>query len=107
MLTRPGEPEFAPAQLGRAFRDAIENRLQFARGTGNQPENSGGCRLVGECHGEPAIGLLGLLEQPRIVQGEHRLIGKGSEQPDHLRGEFADFPAQNDQPAQELLLAGF
>ena len=62
-------PHAAPAQPHRAFDDHVEYRLHVGRRTGDDLEDVGRGRL-------PVEGLFGLVEQPRILDGDDGLIGK-------------------------------
>ena len=80
------------AELCLAKRDGVlqhgfEHRLKIAGRAADNLEHLRGRRLLLQRFGELARALLLRLEQPRVLDGDHRLIGEGLDQLDLLLGE--------------------
>ena len=65
------------AQARRVFRDRVEHRLNVARRARNDAQNLGGGGLLLQGLGEVTIARLQLLEQPYVLDRDHRLVGEG------------------------------
>ena len=61
--------------------------------------------LVGECFGQVAGLRLNLVEQPDVLDGDHRLVGKGRDQFDLLVGEWTHFRARQGNYADRYAFA--
>jgi hypothetical protein len=79
--------EMGPAQVCGARQHGLEHRLQVARRAGDHAQDVRGCRLLFQCLCELARARLQLLEQPRILDGDHSLVGECLEQLDLPFGE--------------------
>src|SRR5262249_47909712 len=73
-----------------AFDDGVEDRLHVRRRTTDDAEYLGRCRLMLQGFAQFCVTLLDLLEQPHILDGDHRLVGKGLNQIDLPFGEWLD-----------------
>ena len=82
---RSGE---AANQLFGAARDGIEHRLHVGRRTRDHLQDVGG-------RGLPLQRLLGLVEQPRVLDGDHGLVGEGLQQLNVMVGERAGLDARD------------
>ena len=81
------EGELAATQPHRAFSDRVEHRLDVSRRARDDPQNIAGRRLVLERLGQFARTRLHLVEQPHVLDRDHRLVGEGGDQLDLLVGE--------------------
>jgi hypothetical protein len=70
------------AQSDGVLGERVENRLQIERGPTDYLEQVAGRSL-------PLERLLRLVEQPRVLDRDHRLVGEGLQQADLLTGEPA------------------
>src|SRR5262245_39390485 len=68
------------AELGRALRHGVENRLHVGRRGGNGAQNGASRRLLLERLGKLAVTRSEFFEQPDILDRDDRLIGKGRHQ---------------------------
>ena len=82
--------------LGEAD-DRVQRRAQLVRHVGEEL----GLVLVGDF--ELAALLLDLVEQPHVLDRDHRLVGEGLEQRDLLLGERPHFHAAKDDDARSCL----
>ncbi len=67
-------------QPGAGSSDRVEHRLRVVRRTADDTQDLGGRRL-------PLQGLLGLVEQPHVLDRDHGLVGKGRHQADLAGGK--------------------
>ena len=67
----------------RPLRNRLEHRLHIVGRTGDHLQDVGG-------RGLPLQRLLRLVEQPHVLDGDHRLVGEGLQQLDLLLGERPD-----------------
>ena len=74
--------EFGPAYRDCLVEDRLEHRLQFAGRTGDDLQNLRGRRLLLQGFGEIVGARLHLVEQPHVLNRDHRLVGKGGDQLD-------------------------
>jgi hypothetical protein len=86
--------EQAVAELNCTLDDRVEHRLHIHRRTADHPEDLARRRLLLQRFGHLRVGLrertvlfLELREQPHVLDGDDRLVGKGLEQCDLLVGE--------------------
>ena len=90
----------ALAQLrARSRHDRVEDRLDVGRRARDDAQDLAGGRLLLERLGE--VGVLGLQlgEQPRVLDGDGRLVGEGLHQRDLAVGERPDLvPVDEDRP---------
>src|SRR5262249_41014213 len=68
--------------------------FELARRTGDHLQHFGSCRLLLQRFGQFARSRLHLVEQPHVLDGDDRLVGKGLEQLDLLIGERPYVSAQ-------------
>ncbi len=80
------------AQLGCAVEDHFEHRLRIGRRAGNHAQDIGRCRL-------PLERVLRLIEQPHVLDGDHRLIGESLQQLDVTVGKGTGFASGDDDRA--------
>ena len=74
------------AQPRRILRDRIQHRLNIRRRAGDDAQDFARRRLLLQR-------FLEFLEQPHVLDGDHRLVGEGFEQLDLRRGEGAHLGA--------------
>src|SRR4030095_346251 len=74
-----------------------QHRLQIRRRSGDHAQDFTRCRLLLQ-------GLLEFLEQPHVLNGDHRLIGKGFKQLNLRRSEGVYLGSTRTQRSNELLL---
>jgi hypothetical protein len=64
--------------------DTVDNAFKYRRGVGHRAtdhlQHFGSCRLLLQRLGEFPRALLLRLEQPRVLNGDHRLVGEGGDQ---------------------------
>src|SRR5262249_15729622 len=87
------ENEFGVAE------DRIERRAQLVAHVGEE------LRLVLACLRKLLALLIDLVEQPRVLDRQHRLIGKRFEEVDRALGEFAGLLAPDYKGADDLIAA--
>ena len=92
LAEQPLEQHFGKAD------DRVERRAQLVRHVREEFR----LVLVGDL--ELAALVLDLAEQPRVLDGDHRLVGEGLEQRDVLVGEAADIVAANEDRADAFAL---
>ncbi|HTO90073.1 MAG TPA: hypothetical protein VMJ70_02980, partial [Candidatus Sulfotelmatobacter sp.] len=86
------------AQALRVLRDRRDDRLNVGRRAADDAQDLRGRGLLLERLGEFAVARLELVEQPHVLDRDHRLVGEDLEQRDLLLGERADFgPADHDE----------
>ncbi len=97
------------AELLRTPRDGLEHRLDVGRRARDDPQDLRGCGLLlqGLCHlrvdfSELTVLLLYLLEQPDVLDRDHRLVGEGLDQPDLLLREWRNDRARDRDGADRL-----
>jgi hypothetical protein len=81
-----------------------ENRLKVARGGGDHPQHVGGRGLLLQRFGEVIGALAQLIEQPRVLDRDHRLIGEIRNQRNLLVGEWPHLLAIDRDGADQLAL---
>ena len=69
-----------PANPRRALDDGIEHRLHVRRRAADDAEHLGRRRLMLQRLAQFRVALLQFLEQPHVLDGDHRLGGEGFEQ---------------------------
>ena len=79
--------EIRLADAGRVFQHRPEYGLQFARRTRNHAQHLRRCRLLLQRLGKLARARLHLVEQPHILDRDHRLVGECRNQFNLLLGE--------------------
>ena len=83
------------AQLARALRDRLQHGLHVGRRLADHAQHLGGRRL-------PLERLLGLVEQPRVLDRDHRLVGERLRERDLLVVETPGGRAQDRDAADRL-----
>ena len=91
-------PHPGAAQPHRALDDDVEHRLHVRRGGGNDLEDVGRRGLPLQCF--PC-----LVEQPRVLDGDRRLVGEALQERKFLRGERLQLVAIDDEGADRLVVA--
>jgi hypothetical protein len=71
----------------RAWRYGVEDGLHVGGRAADHPQDLGGRRLLLKRLGQVAVPRLELVEQPDILDSDHRLIGEGGDQLNLLVGE--------------------
>jgi hypothetical protein len=74
------EPQGAPYY-------GVEHRLNVGGGARDDTQDLGRCRLLLQRLGQVTVTDLELLEEPHVLEGDDRLVGKGLEQLDLLVAE--------------------
>ncbi len=93
------------AQASGTLRDRVEHRLDVGRRARDDAQDLGGRRLLLQGLGEVGVPGLELAEQPRVLDGDGRLIREGGDEIDLLVGERANLhPPQEDHADQLVLL---
>ena len=90
----------------RVLHDRVEDRLHVGRRAGDHAQDLAGRRLLLEGLGE--VGVLGLQlgEQPRVLDGDGRLVGEGLHQGDLAVGERPDLvPVDEMTPSSSSALS--
>ena len=94
--------EIRLANSGCVFQHGVEDRLKFAGRAGDDLEHLRGRRLLLQRLGEIVGALAQLGEQPRVLDGDHRLGGEVLHQLDLLVGERAHFAPLDGDGADQL-----
>ena len=84
---------FGFAQPRRRFDQRIEHGLQIERRAADDLEHVGGGGLLLQRFAQLVGALLHRVEQPHVLDGDHRLVGEGLDQRDLLVGERPDLAA--------------
>ena len=71
-----------PTNLGGAFDDGVEHRLHVRRRAADDAEHLGRRRLLLQRFARDRVARLLLVNKPRVLDRDHRLIGEGFEQLD-------------------------
>ena len=79
-ITEPQHHVIDPANPRRALDDRIEHRLHVGGRAADDAEHFGGRRLMLQRLAQFRIALLQFLEQPHVLDGDHRLVGEGFEE---------------------------
>ena len=80
-------PNLASQMPRRILQHRLEHRLQFARRAADDLQHLRGRRLLLQRLGQIARARLHLVEQPHVLDRDHRLVGEGRDQLDLLVGE--------------------
>ena len=80
--------ELGLADARRVLQHGLEHRLQLAGRAADDLQHLRGRRLLLQRLGELARARLHLFKQPRILDGDHRLVGEGGDQLDLLVGKW-------------------
>ncbi len=86
------------------FGQRIEDRLDIDGGTADYLQQFARRRLLVERHAEIAVLCLHFLEQPHILNGDHRLVGEGGQQFDALGAERPCFNSAHAENPDGLAL---
>ena len=70
------ESVFRVAQPRRIFRNHIQHRLDIGRRAGDHTQDLARCGLLLQCFGEVTIARLLLVNKPRVLDRDHRLVGE-------------------------------
>src|SRR5262245_18092310 len=76
-LAEPQHHVINPTNPRYALDDGVEDRLHVRRRAADDPEHLGRRRLMLQRFAQFCIALLDLLEQPNVLDGDDRLVGKG------------------------------
>src|SRR5215472_769702 len=92
------------AQARGALNNRIEHRLGICRRSGDDVKHLARRSLMFERVGQLALLRLHLIEQPHVLDRDHRLVSKGSDQLDLLVGKRLDPLSRDcDHPDRHLL----
>src|SRR5580704_7344774 len=91
-------------QSRRALDDRLEDRLDMFRRAADDAEHLGHRRLPLQRLAQIVSALAQLIEQPRVLDGDHRLGGEIAHQLDLFVGEGPDLPAINIERADHLVV---
>ena len=96
-----------PTNPGGALDDGVEDRLHVRGRAADDAEHLGGCRLMLQRFAQFCVALLEFLEQPHVLDGDNRLVGKGFEKRDLFLRERSNLRSANDNYSdrQHLLAA--
>src|SRR5437764_585874 len=97
--------KFCLANLGGIFQHSLENGVQFARRRANDTQHLGSRRLLLQRFGEIGGALSQFIEQPRVLDGDHRLVSEGGNQFNLPLGEWANRGACQSEHADDVALA--
>src|SRR5215475_7937146 len=70
-----------PTNPGGALDDSVEDRLHIGGRAADDAEHLGCCRLMLQRLAQSCVALLDLVEEPDVLDGDHRLVGEGLDQP--------------------------
>ena len=84
-----------PTNPSGALDDGVEHRLHVRRRAADDAEHLGRRRLMLQRLAQFRVAFLQFLEQPHVLDGDHRLIGKGFEKRDLLVRERTNLRAAN------------
>jgi hypothetical protein len=101
-VERGDDAEFSIAEPYRAGHNCVEHRLDLGRRARDHPQNLGGRCLLLERFGERGVLGLKLGEQPRVLDGDGRLIGEGLYQSDLTVRERQHLVPVDEDHAQQL-----
>src|SRR5262249_18770964 len=87
------------------LKHSLEHRLQIAGRTRDNAKHLGRRRLLLQRLGELARARLHLVEQPHVLDRDHRLVGEGGQQVDLLIGECADGKSSKSEYAYQRSLS--
>ena len=88
-----------PTNPGGALDDGIEDRLYVCRRAADDAEHLGCCRLMLQGFTQFCVALLQFLEQPDVLDGDDRLVGKGFKKRDLFFSKRPHFrTADDDHP---------
>ena len=92
------------SQMRTAFSSmALEHRLEGRRRTADDLQHLGGGGLLLQRLGQLARARLHLVEQPHVLDRDHRLVGEGLDQLDLLIGERLDLQAISQDDAEQFI----
>src|SRR5262245_6488077 len=91
--------------LCRALDDGVEDGLHVRRRAADNPEHLGRCSLVLQGLTQFCIVFLYLLEQPDVLDGNHRLVCKSPKKSDLLVSEGVYFHSTNTNSADRNTLS--
>src|SRR5262249_54196734 len=93
-----------PTNPSGALDDGVEDRLHIRRRAVDDAEHLGGCGLMLQGLAQFSVTLLNLLEQPHVLDSDHRLGGESLEERDMFLREGTDFCAPNrNSPDRNIL----
>ena len=102
------QPQVAELRLAEAHgvrQHGLEHRLEFAGRARDDLQHLGGRRLLLQRLGQLARARLHLVEQPHVLDRDHRLVGERGDEFDLLVGEGPDGRAGQRQHADRHSLA--
>ncbi len=99
------------AHSGSVLGDSLHDRLEVGRRACNDPQDLSGDGLLLErlCHlrvclRERTVLLLQLLEQPHVLDGDHRLVGEGPEEGDMALRELTRLGSRHRDGADRVAI---
>ena len=104
-VEREDHSEGRLAQLPRIRRDRLEHRLHVALRLADHAQDLAGRRLLLQRFGQVAVARLQLVEQPRVLDRDHRLVGEGLEHGDLSFGEHRRFGASDGDRSNRAAVA--
>ena len=90
------------AQAAGADGDRLEHRVDVRRGAADHPQDLGGGGLLLQGLGHLPVARLELLEQPRVLDGDRRLVGKGLQERDLPIGERPHLEPVGEEHTEQL-----
>ena len=90
-------------ELHSILNKRLKNRLKIERRSTNNFQHIGSRRLLLGGLLQVACARLHLLEQPRVLDGDHRLVGEGLHQGDVIIGKQSNFGSSDEDYSQQLV----
>ena len=94
-----------PAHSGGILGDGVHDRLEIGRRACDHAQDLRRGRLLVQRLRQLSVSRLQLLEQPHVLDGDHRLVGEGPQQRNLLVGERLDLGASDPDRADGCALA--
>ena len=86
---------FGAAQTCGGRYKSVEHRLKIESRAADDLQHLGGRGLLVQCLGQLVCALLLRIEEAHVLDGDHRLIGEGPQQPDLAVGKRSDMLTGN------------
>ena len=92
------------AEARGALDHRVQHRLDIRRRGADYPQDLGRRGLLLQGLGEVGVPSLQLGEQPRVLDGDHGLVGEGGDEVDLLVGERADLRPAHEEQSDQIVL---
>src|SRR5438105_12515407 len=90
-LGKPHDAKLSSADARGVLQHCLEYWLQLTRRTADDLQDLRGCSLLLQRLGKLARARLHLVEQPRVLNRDHCLVGESGDEVDLILGERLDF----------------